>query len=274
MLYLILSILLSALIAIIMRYSERYTKNGNGMLIFNYVMCIALSACFTRFSFGEGFGFAVGVGALNGVLFLSVFMLLKWNISRNGVILPSTFQRLGVIIPTILSIAVFGEKPNVFKVIGFLITIAAIVFMNGGGERGHDRSYLGLIAMLCIAGITDAFAKVYEHWGNPEMSGMYLFVTFCVAFIVLSIIMLVRHERIDKWCVVFGLMVGVPNFFSARCLLNALAELPALIVYPTYAISILAVLAIAGIVLFHEKLSKRQWISLGGIAAALVLLNI
>ena len=67
MLYLILSILLSALIAIIMRCSERYTKNGNGMLIFNYVMCIALSACFTRFSFGEGFGF-VGCTTLRQIV--------------------------------------------------------------------------------------------------------------------------------------------------------------------------------------------------------------
>lgn len=274
MLYLLLAILSSSMIALILRVSERYTDNGHSVLLFNYLMCVALSACFTRFSVGEGFGFAAGLGALNGILYLSGFMLLKWNISRNGVILPATFQRLGVIIPTLLSIVAFGERPGPARIIGIVLTVAAIIFMNGGEDRREGHSYIGLIALLCVAGITDSVAKVYDQWGSADMSGMFLLITFCVAFAALGVTMLARHERIDKWSVIFGLLVGIPNYFSAKFLLGALAELPALIVYPTYAVSVIAVLSIAGVALFHEKLSARQWISLGAIAGALVLLNI
>ncbi len=273
MFYLILAILSSVLIAIIMRISERYTNGGNSMLMFNYAMCLALSVCYTRFTLADGFGFAAGIGTLNGILYMAGFVLLKWNIARNGVILPATFQRLGVIIPTILSVTVFGERPGAMQIIGIVITIAAILFMNGGDRRG-DHSYLGLIALLCVAGTTDSVAKVFEQWGSADMTGMFLFITFFVAFIALVIITLVRRERIEKWSVLFGLLVGIPNFFSARFLLGALTQLPGLIVYPTYSISTIAVLSIAGVALFREKLSVRRWISIGGIAVALALLNI
>jgi len=43
------------------------------------------------------------------VLYLGSFMLLRWNIRKNGVVLPATFMKLGVLVPTVLSVTVFGR---------------------------------------------------------------------------------------------------------------------------------------------------------------------
>ena len=72
----------------------------------------------------------------------------------------------------------------------------------------------------------------------------------------------------------FGVLLGVPNFYSVRFLLDSLNTVPAVIAYPTFSVSTIMVVTLAGVAFFKEKLSKRQWIALGIILLALALLNI
>ena len=69
-------------------------------------------------------------------------------------------------------------------------------------------------------------------------------------------------------------MIGVPNFFSSRFLLGALGEIPAVVVYPTFCVATILLVTLTGVMVFKEKLKTKQWIALGIILAALVLLNI
>lgn len=48
----------------------------------------------------------------------------------------------------------------------------------------------------------------------------------------------------------------------------------AMIVFPTFSVGCIFVVAVAGIFFFGEKLSKRQFLSLGMIMSAIVMLNI
>ena len=72
----------------------------------------------------------------------------------------------------------------------------------------------------------------------------------------------------------YGVMIGVPNFFAAKFLLKSLQTLPAVITYPTFSVSTIIVVSLAGVCFFKEKLGKRQWGAIVGILVALVLLNI
>jgi multidrug transporter EmrE-like cation transporter len=87
-------------------------------------------------------------------------------------------------------------------------------------------------------------------------------------------LMLQKKERLGGKDLVFGLMVGIPNYFSSRFLLKALGYLPAIIVYPTYSVATISVVTLAGLVFFKEKLGRRQMAAIGIILAALVLLNV
>ena len=87
-------------------------------------------------------------------------------------------------------------------------------------------------------------------------------------------LMLYKKQRPGRYELLFGVLIGVPNFFSARFLLRALGSLPAVIVYPTFSVATILVVTLAGVVFFGEKLTRRQWLALGAILAALVLLNI
>lgn len=276
MLNLILAILSSTAVTLVMRTSEKYSKNSSGMLAANYVMCLLLSFLFTGspnpFPREEGLGLTIGLGVFNGFLFLAGFLLLKWNVSKNGVALPATFMRLGVIVPTLVSILVFGESPRVTQILGILVAIGAIVFLNEGG--GKASSLLGLIVLLLAGGGGDAMSKVFEETAPAVLKNHFLLYTFATALILCLALCLVRRQPLKPMDILFGFAIGIPNYFSTRFLLLSLNDLPAVVAYPVYSVGTILLIALGGMVFFREKLGRRRSIGMGIIFAALILLNL
>jgi hypothetical protein len=80
MLSLILAIASSALVSIIMRFSDRKVTGNIAMLTVNYLMCLIVSAGYTGFGNlfpkVEGLPGALLMGSINGLLYLGGFVLL------------------------------------------------------------------------------------------------------------------------------------------------------------------------------------------------------
>lgn len=277
MLNLILAILSSALVSVTMRFSEGKVKNNIAMLMVNYIMCAGLSWGFAEFSLphGAGVGFMAGLSIVNGVLYLAGFVLLQYNIRRNGVVLSSTFIKLGLLVSMVVSVTFFGERPGVQQWLGFFLAVAAIVLMNFRPGEGKAGSGAFLVLLLLAGGGGDAMSKVFEELGNPLLSDHFLLGTFLTAFALCALwVTLGRAGKPGKWEIGYGLLVGIPNFFSAKFLLGALEEIAAVIVYPVYSVATILTVTLTGILVFRERLEKRQWLALGVILLALVLLNI
>ena len=83
-----------------------------------------------------------------------------------------------------------------------------------------------------------------------------------------------KKERPGLREFLFGALIGIPNFFSAKFLVASLAELPAVVVYPTFSVGTLLIVTLTGVIAFRERLRKLQWLALGAIILALILLNI
>lgn len=277
MLNLLLAIASSALVSITMRLSESKTKNNIAMLMVNYIMCAVLSWAFAGFSVpgGEGVPFALGLSVFNGILYLSGFVLLQYNIRFNGVVLSSTFIKLGLLVSMVVSVVFFGERPGTMQWQGFALAVAAIVLMNfrPGGEKAGKALFL--LLLLLAGGGGDAMSKVFDELANPDLESLFLLGTFLVAFLLCAVMILSgKAGKPEKQDVFFGLLIGIPNFFSAKFLLGALNSIPAVVVFPVYSVSTILTVTLAGVLLFREKLEKRQWIALGIILLALVLLNL
>lgn len=278
MLYLILAIASSALVSIFIRLSENYVKNNISMLCMNYMMCLLLAVGYTGmdkvFETGEGFGTAIGLGVVNGILFLASFVLLQINVRRNGVVLSATFMKLGVLVPTLLSVIAFREKPEVQQVIGFLVALLAIVLINFEKDQGEAGFKIGLLLLLLGGGSGDAMAKIYDEVGPAQFEEQFLCFTFASALVLCVILAIKKQQKLTKTDILFGLLVGIPNYFSARFLLKAVGEVPAVVAYPTYSVATIVVISLVGMLCFKEKITKRQQVAIGIILVALVLLNI
>lgn len=277
MIYLLLAILSSALVSVIMRLSTDRVKGNVSMLAMNYLTCLVVAGAYAGFDLfpqTAGVGKTLGMGALNGVLYLGAFVLLQLNVKKNGVVLSAIFMKLGLLVPMVLSIFLFGEMPEMLQIVGFVIAIAAIFLINMGSDKTDAQFKAGLILLLLAGGSADAMSKVFEELGTPALSSQFLLYTFAAALVLSLCMMLARKERPGKMEVLFGLFVGIPNYFSSRFLLKSLESVPAVIVYPTNNVGTILAVTIAGLFLFREKLGKRQWTAIGVILVALVLLNI
>lgn len=278
MLYLFLAILCSALISLLMRLSETYRKNPTSMLAVNYLMCsvlaIAFSGQLTLFPKAEGLPTTLLLGSICGALFLGSFLLLQWNTARNGVALSATFMKLGVLVPTLLSALVFGEELTALRILGVVAAVAAILLMQGKGQKEAGGSMAGLVVLLLAGGLSDSMSKIYEEWGPAALKDQYLLYTFFVALILCVVLCLIRKQSLCWQDALFGLLIGIPNYFSARFLLLSLSQLPAVVVYPSFSVGTIVLVTLAGVLFFKEKLSGRKWIALGVILGALVLLNL
>lgn len=278
MIYLILAIVSSALVSVTMRISQRFTRNGLTMLAANYVMCTAAAAVLAGgfLPAGEGAALTMGLGTVSGVLYLLGFVLLQWNIKRNGVVLPATFQKLGVLVPTLAAITIFGEPVRPLQMIGFAVAIGAILLMQPkGAAAGSGKSFLpGLLAMLMCGGCCDVMSKVFETWGNAQQANYFLVFTFAVALGLCVILCIVKKQSVTLPDLLCGLVLGVPNYMSARFLLWALNDVPAVVVYPSFSVGTIVLVTLVGVLGFREKLETRKIAALVMILGALVLLNL
>ena len=278
MISLLLAIGCSALLSIIMRLSTDRVSNNVGMLAMNYLMCLAVASAYTGlgnlFPAGPELPGTLGMGAAQGVLYLLSFSLLQVNVKRNGVVLSATFKNLGLLVPMVVSIVLFGEIPGPMQVLGFAIAVGAILLINLEKDQSVMEFKAGLIFLLLAGGGGDAMAKVFDEWGSPERSAQFLLYTFLVALVLCLALMVKKGQRPGKAEVFFGFVIGVPNYFCTKFLLRALEEVPAVIVYPTFSVGTLLVVTLTGVLLFKERLGKRQQLAIGIILAALVLLNL
>ena len=276
---LIMAILTSASTGILMRVSEKYIKGKISMLSVNYMICSALAALYVGaaglFPAAEkGFSFVLSLGGINGILYLVSFVLLQWNVTHNGVVIASTFQKLGVMVPIAAAVIFYGEQPGIPQLIGYVGALGAIAMIHFDGESGKAHSRLPLLLLPLTGGTASALSKVIERASLPALEDHFLFYTFATALVLSLALVAKKGEHIGKKELLFGILVGVPNYFSASFMLRCLTAIPAVIAFPIYSVGGIMVASVAGVVFFRERLSRRRWTALAIIMCSIVLLHL
>ena len=278
---LLMRIASSTVITLIMRFTDKKTSNNMAMFMANYAVCSCLSYFYMHqagvpaFANEPGLGFTVTIGIISGIWYLVGFLFMQFNMRENGVVLCSTFNRLGVLVPTIMAMVVFKESPKMVQIIGIVIALVAIVLMqfekdniNAGGKK------IWLVVMLLSAGFCDSLTNVYDKVGNPILKDNYLLYTFFVALICATILTIREKHKISKWDLFFGFIIGVPNYFSSRFMFEALKTVPAVIAYPVSSVGTILAICLGSVILFKEKVSNQKKFALVLVMAAMALLNI
>ena len=292
MIYLILSILSASIISIAIRFSKNHVKNKVMMFLTNYVVCMICAIFFLTNIDSipkEELSFPIWFGIIMGFFYLVTFLFYEFNIRKNGVILSNIFSKLGTIIPVIVTFVFFNEAPKPLKIIGIVLAVIAVVIMNlelkkkpveleEDENKKEDTTinvaYIFLILFFLLSGIADSTTTVFNHMSIPELNGFFLLFVFGSAFIFALILLVIKHEKISIYDILFGLVIGVPNYFSSFFTLKALETVPAQIVYPTFCVGTIMIVTLFGVLAFKERLKLKDYIGILIIIAALILLNI
>lgn len=278
MFYLLLAVLSSAGVALVMRLSLPFVKNNITMLSAGYFSCMCLSllhASSVSFSIGaDGAVSTIVLGIAGGALLLAGFIFLQLNVKINGVVLSGVFAKLGVLVPAAVSVIIFRERPELLQSLGFLLAVAAIILINFDNDGGKVKSLTALILLLLSNGLADAMAKFFDELGNHSMEEFYLSFTFIVAFALSVILVFIKKQKASAADLGYGLLLGIPNYYSVRFLTKAVMEIPAFITYPTYSVATIILISTIGVLFFKEKLSRKQIAAFILILFALILLNL
>ena len=287
MTYLLLATCSSAVMAIVLRIFQNSKGNRYAIILGNYLICILISwfSLPNRSIALGGAPATILCGIIGGAFFVAGLVTMQTSTRLNGATLTTVFARMGLVISLAISIFVFGEKPGLLQIAGVVLILAALVMINGPADGQSEnalkigKAHTGALILTMLAnGGGSSMSKIFEQVGTRDQDELYFFYLFFTAAVLTAGLLLWEWKRTGKalkWSeMAAGIAVGIPNYYASFLLLLALVALPAIIVYPINSTgSILIVMAVDALV-FHQRYTKRQWLGILLVLAAMVLLNL
>ena len=148
------------------------------------------------------------------------------------------------------------------------MAVLAIYFSStSGGKLSFNKKYLLLIIMVFIGqGLADSTLKWAQvNAVGPAENQLFFAVIFFSAALFGSLYLLVEHfvnsHRVSLKNIFWGVVLGVPNFFTLHFFMSALKSgvLESSQIFPIVNMGVIVLTAISGIILFRQKLSKGNW---------------
>ena len=289
MLYLVLAAFSSAVLTLVLKLFRDPKGNRYGLILGNYLTCMMI-AFLQLPEKGQLLRVSTStwlMSLIGGFLFVAGLVLMQSSVARNGATLTSAFSKLGLIVPLLLSFVFFQEVPTWLQLLGLCLALGAILLIYGkNGEEAESPSaadqsnrQLGLLLITLLAvGGSESMAKIFARLGNQNENSAYFFYLFLTAACLTFLLSRLEKKKSGKPLrpgeLAAGILAGIPNYFSSYFLLKALLSLPATLAYPVFSVGSLLLVMAAGVLLFREKLGRRQLWGLLLILGALVLLNL
>lgn len=282
MIYIFLSICCSVTVAVLLKTARRFGINIQQSINWNYLSALLL--CFFSFSpdisllqFSSPWNLYIPLS----ILLPTVFVLLAISIRYIGIVKTDIAQRLSLFIPILASYFIFNETISSLKLIGLSIGFLAIFLtLNKKTESSTEKNrwIFPLIVLLGFGIIDVLFKQIVVNKDIPFTTS--LFVIFCGAFIISSIIslysILIKKTPLELKSFYFGIVLGIFNFGNILFYLKAhkaLADNPST-VFAAMNFGVIVVGSLIGIAVFKEKISRVNYIGIALALAAVVIITL
>ena len=269
--YLTLSIVCSSLINLIFKsFGEAVDKMS--AIVVNYFTCVLVALVvnqenmvfFTDFWNRPWFIYSAGLG----VLFISIFYLIALTNQYSGVSVAAAASKLGVIIPVAAGVLIFKEAIKWPVLVAIAISLFSVLLISRKKTpllKGRFTWIILPMAVLIGSGIIDTTLKYIQndHLGDSPENHPTTIIFATAGLIGLFSILLSGRRRkalITKNSLMYGMALGIPNYFSILFLLLALntGELASVVIFPLNNISVVALSAVASIIFFKESMSIKN----------------
>ncbi len=280
MFYLAGSILFTSYLTLAFKVCEKYKVSIFQAIVFNYITCVITG------SFVNG-SFPVNASTMEtpwfkwacvmGVLFVSIFNIVGITAQKIGIAVASVANKLSLIIPVILSVYLYGESVEGWKLVGVILALAAVVltcYQSKRQESVRDTSikkweYLLPFVLFIGSGLLDALINhVQQLYVTEENKNAYLISGFLSAAIIGSVLLLIQYitgkQKFALKHLMAGILIGIPNYFSIWCLVRFLKQSPwqSSASIPVNNMGIVLFSSVVAWLVFKEKLSKINWLGI------------
>jgi len=273
--YILLSSGCAVLVAHYLKRSEHQTLDTLRVLTVNYLAAFGLALVSSELfqaSVWPSFTTLLPVLVLalfTGLLFIGNYFLYSKSVDRNGVGISVAAMRLSLILPVLLSVAGYGEHLDLRRWIGVLTVFSALWLLlperiTKKSVTNRTRNTWFLLLLFLMTGTGDSFLKIFETEYSMILSReQFLAAVFLVAGGA-GCLLLAQSGRLSisrqEWKA--GLLVGIPNYFSATLLIAALSVQSGAVVYTAANLLTMAGAVMVGYLLWQDTVSARQWAGL------------
>lgn len=275
LLIILADILLAVNFSLQKRYQEKMGIGAYAGLFFNAVLGL-----FTALVFGVGNGFMINFSMYSIIMIIimsvlsSVYMIIGFRILRSGNMSFYTLFLMtgGMTVPYVWGVIFLKEQINLMRVVGMIFIILSIVLSNLSKVKSDKK----LISLCCVVfflnGFVSVISKMHQISTTYEtVSTMdFMFWSGLVNFIICGVaLMLLKRNHTDtkqidiKSIMPIIFLSAIVNGLSFVCQLIGAISIPASVLYPLVTGGTIIFSTITGCVIFKEKLSIRQWISVG-----------
>jgi drug/metabolite transporter (DMT)-like permease len=221
-----------------------------------------------------------------GVLFVAGLVFWAKAIETGGLATSVVAMRTAIVMPVLASVVYWREKPGVLEVVGAGIALVALGLViseivrpgrraPAPGERpkpGH--AWVWMLGVFLVNGFVNTGAKLFQQEMPQEQSFPFQAVIFVCAFLVTTVLYYLRKSRADRSSLLYGTALGAANLGNYLFLILALNMLPGTVVYPATAAGEVGLMALAGVLIWRERLGARGWAGIALAVVALVLLQV
>lgn len=283
---LLVATFISALLAIIFKYYQKYQVNTPIAIVFNYAVAGTLAFLFSQHlpSFMNLFTYKWAWASVGlAVLFISLFNLLAFTSQNIGVTQSQIANKTTFIFPAIMGIWIFHESVNWVKIIGILAAVVAVVITAiEKTERASKKhsNFLLIIVLFLGSGLLDLLLSYAQKEFIPDeelslFSGYSFAMAGMFGAVQLSFRLFKKQVVIHKKDIVGGIILGVPNYFSIFLFLKALSyeEMESSVAFTVANMGIIITATLLSAALFKEKISGGKIISIALALASIVLVS-
>lgn len=222
-------------------------------------------------------GFKPGWSPLSAVLSVSMtlcglcYSLLSFRVLKNGgMALYSIFLMSGgMLLPYLFGLLFLNEQLRILRVVGVLVILAGVVCSNTSRDQISKKLLTFCIAVFILNGCVSIISKCHQISTVSTVSTsafvMYAGIAKCLFCTVALLLSKKGAETaaLQKKCSVLiiagGAVIGALSYFLQ---LVGAAQLPASVLYPMVTGGSIIFSALAGVILFKERLSRLQLVSI------------
>lgn len=257
---------------------------GNGVF-YNFLLMISVFV-------GWGLLYAIDFSFDAGVLLYSAMFAACYAACQFGTIralehgpatLTALFNSLSLILTAIWGLIFWDAPLTVFVVVGLALVVASItlcVYTKSNEEKSISAKWLFYVtlAFLGNAGCSIVQRTQQIQYGGQHGNMLMLFATgFCA---VLYLFIYLRSDKSDAKVMLrrsgwLPVCAGICNLIlNLMAILMASTALSPSLIYPVIGVGGLSIVTVFSLLVFKEKMSRRQWLGVALGAVAVVLLSL
>ena len=291
-LILLLCVLASSKVVLQSRFGKKAVQTAADAVVFNGMIFLGAGLLYLPALFVSPVGpVTLWYGLAQG--FFGVLFQLTYiqALAAGPVSLTILFANFAMIIPLVHSALFYGEPFGVLRVVGTALALTAIALnvnlrhdaaLASAGKVFDRRRWAFLMVLtFFFSGLLAILQKLYAKAGVAGENAGYIAVTYLPAalFSLLLYAGFVRagHKKtfrltagVTALSLGIGAILGTFLFFMIR----AAASIDGTLLYPAYNGGTMLLVTLSGVLLFRERLTRRQWLSVAVGTAAILLMSL